>query len=304
MLLLGISYLLLHPQFLPQLPNVFSSHGPSVGMLKRYHGIPFCNTEDAPEPVPYCYRQFEPERPFSLFETETELKIKQVVHDMWRNPRAYCDVLRPGMVLLKNYLTLTGQVEIVNMCQKFAREFYQPRNEEGDELGPPMMCFGRNWHPVTKYKNPYKIDGSEPPLVPYQFGLLVEKAIKDTKNYEDISLMWPDICLVNFYPNASPMGQLSLHQDCDESNHCLDEGSPVVSISIGDSTQFMYGPNNDVHKLKDVLLESGDVLIFGGDSRLIFHRLHSILPNSAPEQLLQAVGLRPGHLNLTLREIW
>lgn len=77
---------------------------------------------------------------------------------------------------------------------------------------------------------------------------------------------------------------------------------PVVSISIGDSAEFLYGDQRDVDKAERILLESGDVLIFGGKSRHIFHGVTSINPKTAPPALLDYTKLRPGRLNLTFRK--
>lgn len=93
-----------------------------------------------------------------------------------------------------------------------------------------------------------------------------------------------------------------LVQDCDESHESLDKGLPVVSISIGDSAEFLYGDERDVNKAENVLLESGDVLIFGGESRHIFHGVKTIIPDTAPSALLETTRLLPGRLNLTFRK--
>ena len=77
---------------------------------------------------------------------------------------------------------------------------------------------------------------------------------------------------------------------------------PVVSFSIGDAAEFLYGDQRDVELAKKITLESGDVLIFGGKSRHIFHGVASIKPDTAPKPLLEASNLRPGRLNLTFRE--
>lgn len=76
----------------------------------------------------------------------------------------------------------------------------------------------------------------------------------------------------------------------------------MVSFSLGDSAVFLYGEQRNVETADSVLLESGDVLIFGGNSRLIFHGVSSIIPNSAPKFLLEETNLRPGRLNLTFRQ--
>ncbi|KAI3705851.1 hypothetical protein L1987_76095 [Smallanthus sonchifolius] len=232
--------------------------------------------------------------PFSLILPDVG---RNLVSNRWRNVVFSRQVLGSGMVLFKNYLTLMGQVEIVNMCNKWGGGFYQP---SGVEFGPRMMCFGRNWDPVTRYKKRYTSDGSEPPTLPYHLVSLAKHAIQDTAcHVAKLPSICPDICLVNFYSTSSRLG---LHQDHDESSDSLKAGLPVVSISIGDSAEFLYGHTRDESKLDKLLLESGDVLVFGGKSRLIFHGVNRILPHSSPEPLLQAIGLRPGRLNLTLRQ--
>ena len=91
-------------------------------------------------------------------------------------------------------------------------------------------------------------------------------------------------------------------QDKDESQHSLGQGLPVVSFSIGDSADFLYGDERDVDKAQKLVLESGDVLIFGGKSRNVFHGVTAIHPRTAPSLLLHQTNLRPGRLNLTFRQ--
>lgn len=49
---------------------------------------------------------------------------------------------------------------------------------------------------------------------------------------------------------------------------------------------------------RGVLLEPGDALIYACPSREMYHGIGSIIPNSAPEELLEDTGLRPGHLSI------
>ncbi|KAJ0754072.1 putative DNA oxidative demethylase [Helianthus annuus] len=93
--------------------------------------------------------------------------------------------------------------------------------------------------------------------------------------------------------------------DCDEHVGGLDRGLPVVSVSIGESAEFLYGHTRDENKLEKVLLESGDVLIFGGKSRRIFHGVRRILPPLdyiGLSQVVKETGLISGRLNLTLKQ--
>lgn len=91
-------------------------------------------------------------------------------------------------------------------------------------------------------------------------------------------------------------------QDKDESAESLRKGCPVVSFSIGDSAEFAYGQQRDLLSAKKVLLESGDVLIFGGLSRMIFHGITRVISDTSPRWLSQTTNLRPGRLNLTFRQ--
>jgi alkylated DNA repair dioxygenase AlkB len=79
-------------------------------------------------------------------------------------------------------------------------------------------------------------------------------------------------------------------------------GLPVVSLSVGDSAEFLYGDQRNVDEAERIVLESGDVLIFGGKSRHIFHGVPSIIRKSAPKALLEESGLCQGRLNLTFRQ--
>ncbi|KAL7100262.1 hypothetical protein ACP275_09G136600 [Erythranthe tilingii] len=221
---------------------------------------------------------------------------------------------RPGMILLKYYLSVTDQVKLIKACRDLGRGcggFYQPGYNDGAKLQLKMMCLGKNWDPETSmYGDKRPIDEAKPPPIPVELQHLVKEAIRDchshleshskVKNPRDIlPSMSPNICIINFYAKT---GKLGLHQDKDESQESLRKGLPVVSFSIGDSAEFLFGDQRDIDKAEKVVLESGDVLIFGGKSRHIFHGVSNIIPDTAPKALLEETDFRPGRLNLTFRE--
>ncbi|CAG7877613.1 unnamed protein product [Brassica rapa] len=221
-------------------------------------------------------------------------------------------VIRPGMVLLKNFLSINDQVMIVNKCRELGLGeggFYQPGYGDGALLHLKMMCLGRNWDPQTsRYGDTRPHDGSIPPKIPFEFNQFVQKAIQDSqslvatsskKGEDEIPCMSPDICIANFYTST---GRLGLHRDKDESAKSIQKGLPVVSFSIGNSAEFLYGDQRDDDKADMVVLQSGDVLLFGGKSRNVFHGVRSILKDTAPKVLVQETNLRPGRLNLTFRQ--
>jgi DNA oxidative demethylase len=100
----------------------------------------------------------------------------------------------------------------------------------------------------------------------------------------------PEACLVNLYNDSAKMG---LHQDSDEA----DFNAPVLSVSLGDACLFRVGGLKRDDKTVSFRLESGDVVIIGGPSRLAFHGVDKIYANSSP--LLK----NGGRINLTLRRV-
>lgn len=74
----------------------------------------------------------------------------------------------------------------------------------------------------------------------------------------------PDACLVNHY---EPGTRLSLHQDKDE----LDYSAPIVSVSLGLPATFLFGGMARSDKPRRFRLVHGDVVVWGGASRLAYH---------------------------------
>lgn len=83
----------------------------------------------------------------------------------------------------------------------------------------------------------------------------------------------PDACLVNRYAPGAGMG---LHQDRDE----LDLRAPIVSVSIGASCKFILGGLQRSSPTQSINLHDGDVLVWGGLSRLAFHGVRPLPMNS------------------------
>ncbi|MCK1690645.1 DNA oxidative demethylase AlkB [Bradyrhizobium sp. 145] len=97
----------------------------------------------------------------------------------------------------------------------------------------------------------------------------------------------PDACLVNRY---EPGTRLSLHQDKDE----LDYSAPIVSVSLGLPATFLFGGLARNDKPRRFRLVHGDVVVWGGASRLAYH---GVAPLADGEHAL----LGPKRINLTFR---
>jgi len=85
----------------------------------------------------------------------------------------------------------------------------------------------------------------------------------------------PDACLINRYEVGS---RLSLHQDRDEAN----ANHPIVSVSLGIPAIFQFGGNLRTDPKVRVPLAHGDVVVWGGRSRLAFHAVAPLKANSHP----------------------
>lgn len=104
------------------------------------------------------------------------------------------------------------------------------------------------------------------------------------------------MAIINWY---SPQAKLGMHQDKSESQVVRNAGSPIISISLGDSCLFRLGnTDSKTGKYQDIELKSGDLFVFGGASRMAFHGVLKIYPRTAPPDL----GMRSGRLNITIRE--
>lgn len=102
----------------------------------------------------------------------------------------------------------------------------------------------------------------------------------------------PNLCLINFYDQEARLG---LHQDKGESLE-----APVVSISLGDDATFVLRGATRKAPLRRLELRSGDVVWFGGPSRLIYHGVEGIRPGTS-DLPRQSPLLEGGRINLTLR---
>lgn len=97
----------------------------------------------------------------------------------------------------------------------------------------------------------------------------------------------PDACLINRYEIGAKM---ALHQDQDEQ----DFSQPIVSVSLGIPATFLFGGLTRIDKTQRVLLEHGDVLVWGGVDRL---RFHGVLPIKKSHHPI----LLDNRINLTFR---
>ncbi len=85
----------------------------------------------------------------------------------------------------------------------------------------------------------------------------------------------PDACLINRY---EPGARLSLHQDKDEK----DLEAPIVSVSLGLPAVFLFGDLRRADTPRRIRLTHGDVVVWGGPSRLRYHGVLALADGTHP----------------------
>lgn len=166
-----------------------------------------------------------------------------------------------------------------------AAPLFSPMTPYGKPMSVQMTSAGRfGW---TSDRTGYRYSETHPhggawPEIPAS-ALFVWDQVSGSKRV-------PECCLVNFYRDAARMG---MHQDRDET----DFGEPVVSVSLGDEGLFRIGNTTRGGSTESIWLKSGDVVVMGGDARLLYHGIDKTRPGSST--LLK----RGGRINLTMRVV-
>ena len=202
--------------------------------------------------------------------------------------------MAPGAVWLRGWLSLDEQRTLVDRCRAFMdgpAGGYVPVVRGGGRMRVRMTCLGRHWNAMTYTYEAIRGDHDRQPVAP-----VPEEWVDLAGRLAAAAgfVARPDICLINWY---GPEGRMGLHQDKDESAESLSAGVPVVSVSLGDTARFQLGGWRRRDPVESYLLESGDVFVFGGPSRLRYHGVSRIVSGSGPA----AFGLN-GRFNLTFRQ--
>jgi len=192
-----------------------------------------------------------------------------------------------GFEIYKGFLSPVTQARMVSDLRevmKLAPPF-SPQTPYGKPMSVRMTSAGRyGWYSDrTGYRYTRKHpNGSGWPVIP-------ESVMQVWQTVSGISRA-PDCCLINFYGEGARMG---MHQDKDEA----DFRWPVVSVSVGDDGLFRIGNKERGGKTESIWLSSGDVVVMGGDARLIYHGVDRIRFGSS------ALLPKGGRVNLTLRVV-
>ncbi|MCA1509448.1 DNA oxidative demethylase AlkB [Bradyrhizobium sp. NBAIM01] len=181
-----------------------------------------------------------------------------------------------GAVLLRGFVKPieSGLIDAVRAV--VAQSPFRRMTTPGGHLMSVAMtnCGERGW--ITDHTG-YRYDPIDPrtgapwPAMPPLLADLARRAAEQG-GFEGFA---PDACLVNRY---EPGTRLSLHQDKDE----LDYSAPIVSVSLGLPATFLFGGLARNDKPRRFRLVHGDVVVWGGASRLAYHGVAPLADGEHP----------------------
>lgn len=200
-------------------------------------------------------------------------------------------MLEEGAVLLRGFATACADALIEDVARvTAAAPFRHLVTPGGYTMSVAMSNCGRvGW---VSDRTGYRYDPVDPdsgahwPAMPASFLDLACRAAAEGgfAGYD------PDACLINRYVAGSKLG---LHQDRDEN----DQWSPIVSVSLGLPAVFLWGGKKRSDPLRRLHLESGDVVVWGGPARFVYH---GVAPLKDGEHPLTGAA----RINLTFRKVF
>lgn len=220
-------------------------------------------------------------------------------------------VVAPGAVHLPDWLDDRAQHDLADSCRHWvtaAGGVRAPRMPRGGVMSVGIACLGWHWFPYGYSRTVDDGDGRRVTAFPDPLRALSGRGVTDAAAIEPLVVgddgpapaggggrsgpgFRPDVALVNWYGPGARMG---MHADRDEHSP-----SPVVSISLGDSCIFRFGtPARRGRPWTDVVLESGDLFVFGGPSRLAYHGVPRVIEGTGAPALVGPGG----RWNITVRE--
>jgi DNA oxidative demethylase len=200
------------------------------------------------------------------------------------------ELISEGAVLLRGFARSFGDDLIAALRDIVAQApFRHMHTPGGHQMSVAMTnCGSYGW--VTD-RTGYRYDPNDPetgtpwPAMSPSFRALAGEAAA-AAGFGEFS---PEVCLINRY---TPGARMSLHQDKDEH----DFGAPIVSVSLGLPAIFLFGGLKRSDKTRRFRLEHGDVVVWGGPARLVYH---GVAPLADGEHAL--MGRK--RINLTFRKV-
>ncbi|WP_312633264.1 DNA oxidative demethylase AlkB [Pseudescherichia sp.] len=196
--------------------------------------------------------------------------------DLFADAEPWQEPLAAGATILRRFALADADALLADINAVASQSpFRQMVTPGGYTMSVAMTNCGRlGWTTDARgyrYAPGDPLTGQPWPAMPPAFAALCQQASM-AAGYSDFQ---PDACLINRY---LPGTKLSLHQDKDEP----DLRAPIVSVSLGLPAVFQFGGSRRSDPLKRLLLEHGDVVVWGGPSRLFYHGVQPLKPGQHP----------------------
>jgi alkylated DNA repair protein (DNA oxidative demethylase) len=202
--------------------------------------------------------------------------------------------LEEGAVLLRGFATAEAPALVAEVARiERAAPFRHLVTPGGYTMSVAMTnCGPLGW---VSDRTGYRYDPVDPdtgtpwPAMPGVFLDLAEHSAAEA----GFAPYHPDACLINRYIAGA---KLSLHQDRDEK----DAWAPIVSVSLGLPAVFLWGGKRRSDPVRRLLLESGDIAVWGGPARFVYH---GVAPLKAPLKDGEHPLTGAARINLTFRKV-
>ena len=186
------------------------------------------------------------------------------------------EAIAEGATLLRGFANVSAQRLMDDLAKIVAvAPFRHMVTPGGFRMSVAMTnCGQAGW--VSDAKG-YRYDAGDPvtrmawPAMPPSFHQLAASAAREA-GYPGFEA---DACLINRY---QPGARLTLHQDRNE----RDYSAPIVSVSLGLPAVFLFGGASRKDRPRRMLLASGDVVVWGGATRLAYHGIASLKDGEHP----------------------
>lgn len=204
--------------------------------------------------------------------------------------------LLPGFVHLPRLLPLGSQQALLDLAFQVAGESRAQgrsggwyRQEAGERWSLNDGTKARFWDSISKFPQGFHELGQE----------LARIAARDSKQLERPAAEFdPQVGALNYYTSQGRMGW-----HADDYNFAKKD-RPIVMANLGDAADFGYKMRkNDPDQ--SVRLESGDVIVFGGQARDLVHAMLRVHPKTSPTELRSALSTAGeiGRVSITWRDV-
>jgi len=194
--------------------------------------------------------------------------------DLFADRQSPRQLLDEGVVLLPDFADSAVLLALIREVSDEA-PFRHMRTPGGRRIGVAMTnCGELGW---LSGPGGYRYGDLDPltdrpwPAMPAMFRDLASEAAR----LAGFAQFRPDACLINRYQAETRLGA---HRDEDE----RDFSQPIVSVSLGLPAEFVLHGASRSGRGRVVALHDGDVLVFGGPARLIYHSVRALKPGRHP----------------------